>query len=69
MTLGEIIKTLKRIYCMFHLVECAAISTDNEQAVLLAFSTSISRTRSNATGLENALKSLNHGTIHWKRNA
>lgn len=69
MTLGEIIKTLKRIYCMFRLVECAAIPTDNEQAVLLVFSMSISRTRSNATGLENALKSLNRGTIHWRRNA
>ena len=68
MALGEIIKTLKRIYCTFLLVAFEAIPTDNQQAVPLAFSTSISPTRSNATGLENASKFLNHGTIHWKRN-
>ena len=64
MSLGEIIKTLKRIYCErpFSRLRAFVFCITGYQAVLLEFSTSTSQTRNNAIGFGNASRSPNLGT-------
>lgn len=63
MSLRDIIKTLKRIYCEFlnHTVERILSAV---KAVLLASNTFIFLIRNNAIGSENESRSLNLGTTH-----
>lgn len=68
MTLRDIIKTLRRIYCEFlnHTVERLL---NGVQVVLLAFNTFTFLTRNNVIGSGKESRFPNRGTTHLKRNA
>jgi hypothetical protein len=66
MSLGEIIKTLKRIYCeppFSRFVFCIT----GYQVVLSEFSTSTFQTRNNAIGFVSASRFPNLGTTPWRK--
>jgi hypothetical protein len=66
MTLGQIINELKTMYCEL-LISLSELPRLIAQAITLVSSTSISLIEGNATGSENALRSLNNGNTRRRR--
>jgi hypothetical protein len=67
MRLGEIIKTLKRIYCKHLCLDSSALYMTQNQVVPLEFSMSTSQSKNSVIGFVSALRCRNLGTTPWKK--